>query len=101
MEQFPQELLRNSDTKKTVKQVKSHNNITYHLFYFEYEWRQRWIDEVNKAKAGLLATLIIRHPHNNRLCVNFDTDIMTLIREAKCLSRIGIEIPESAKIVLL
>jgi dynein heavy chain len=34
--------------------------------------------------------------------VNFDEEILTLIREAKCLSRIGsIDIPESAKIVLL
>lgn len=47
------------------------------------------------------ATLIIRHPENNKLYVNFDSEILTLIREAKCLSRIGIEIPESAKIVLL
>ena len=33
--------------------------------------------------------------------MNFDSEILTLIREAKCLSRIGIDIPESAKIVLL
>jgi dynein heavy chain len=45
--------------------------------------------------------LIIRHPNNNKLYVNFDSEILTLIREAKCLSRIGIDIPESAKIVLL
>jgi dynein heavy chain len=101
MEQFPPNLLRSTETRKTMRQVQSHNRITYNLFYFEYEWRQRWIVEVEKAKAGLLATLIIRHPNNNKLYVNFDSEIMTLIREAKCLSRIGIEIPESAKIVLL
>ena len=32
---------------------------------------------------------------------NFDKEILTLIREAKCITRIGIDIPESAKIVLL
>ena len=36
-----------------------------------------------------------------KLYVNFDPEILQLIREAKCLSRIGIDIPESAKIVLL
>lgn len=64
----------------------------------------RWAQEVEKAKAGLLATLVIRHPDQsskNKLYVNFDAEIMTLIREAKCLSRLGIEIQESAKIVLL
>ncbi len=56
---------------------------------------------MEKAKAGLQATLMIRHPENNKLYANFDPEIMELIREAKCLSRISIEIPESAKIVLL
>lgn len=101
MEQFPRKYLRSDNNKKTGRQVAHHNRLTYTLFYFEYEWRQRWLVEVEKAKAGLLATLIIRHPNNNKLYVNFDSEIMTLIREAKCLSRIGIEIPESAKIVLL
>ena len=66
MQHFPKELLRTKDNKP-VKQVAHHNRITYTLFYFEYEWRQRWIVEVEKAKAGLLATLIIRHPNNNNI----------------------------------
>lgn len=98
MEQFPQNLIRQKESKKFVKM---YNKIGYTLFSFEYLWRQKWAHEVEKAKAGLQATLIIRHPDNNKLYVNFDSEILTLIREAKCLSRIGIDIPESAKIVLL
>ena len=63
--------------------------------------RKKMGEDVEKAKAELQATLIIRHPENNKLYVNFDSEILTLIREAKCLTRIGIDIPESAKIVLL
>jgi dynein heavy chain, axonemal len=42
-------------------------------------------------------------PEDSRksLFVNFDPDILTLIREAKCLSRLGADIPQQAKIVLL
>ena len=99
MEQFPQDLIKQTQSKKFVKQ---YNKVGYTLFSYEYLWRTKWVAEVDKAKAGLQATLIIRHPENNKLYVNFDTEIMTLIREAKCLSRIGsIDIPESAKIVLL
>jgi len=72
MEHFPREYLRTKDTKKPVKQVTQHNKTTYTLFYFEYEWRMRWAQEVEKAKAGLLATLIIRHPSNWKHYVNFD-----------------------------
>ena len=68
-------------------------------------WRTKWSDEVDKAKAGLQATLLVTNPKpedsRNKLYVNFDSDILTLIREAKCLSRLGADIPNTAKIVLL
>jgi dynein heavy chain len=98
MEQFPPDLVRLRESKKPLKQ---YNKIAYTLIAFESLWRTKWINEVEKAKVGLQATLIIRHPDNNKLYVNFDGEILTLIRETKCLSRIGIEIPEAAKIVLL
>jgi len=43
----------------------------------------------------------VRHEENKKLYVNFDLEIMQLIREAKCMDRVGIEIPESARIILL
>jgi dynein heavy chain len=98
IEQFPQDLIKQKESKKALK---NYNKIGYTLFSFEYLWREKWIKEVENAKAGLQATLIIRHPENNKLYVNFDKEILTLIREAKCITRIGIDIPESAKIVLL
>lgn len=98
MEQFPQDLIKQRESKKAVK---NYNKIGYTLFSYEYVWRERWIKEVENAKAGLQATLIVRHPENNKLYVNFDKEILTLIREAKCITRSGIDIPESAKIVLL
>ena len=98
MEKFPSSLIQSKDSKKCVK---TYNRLGYTLFYFEFQHREKWAQDVEKAKAGLQATLIIRHPDDNKLYVNFDSEILTLIREAKCLSRIGIEIPESAKIVLL
>ena len=98
MENFPPDLLAKRDSRKLINK---YNKTGYVLFAFESVYRQSWSQEVEKAKAGLQATLIIRHPSNNKLYVNFDSEILTLIREAKCLARIGIELPESAKIVLL
>lgn len=56
---------------------------------------------IEVAKQGLQATLIVRHPDDGKLHVNFDWEILQLVREAKCLDRMAIEIPEAAKIVLL
>lgn len=55
---------------------------------------------VKNKQTAYQATLIIRHPDDGKLYVNFDQEILQLIREAKILDRMGIEIPESAKIAL-
>jgi dynein heavy chain len=81
--------------------VALHVQVARTLVAFEYLWYQAWLQSIETAKAGLQATLIIRHPDDGKLYVNFDQEILQLIREAKCLDRMGIEIPESAKIVLL
>ena len=59
------------------------------------------MNAIETAKASLHATLVIRHPDDGKLMVNFDWEILQLIREAKCLVRTGIEIPEDSKMVIL
>ena len=93
-----QNVLASKDAKRTVK---LYNKVARTLVAFEYLWYTAWVQSIESAKAGLQATLIIRHPDDGKLYVNFDHELLQLIREAKCLDRMGIEIPESAKIVLL
>ncbi|KAL3815567.1 hypothetical protein ACHAXA_000299 [Cyclostephanos tholiformis] len=100
MKQFEanQNILAGKDAKKIIKM---YNKIARTLVAFEFTWYKAWVQSIENAKTGLQATLIIRHPDDNKLYVNFDHDIFQLIREAKCLDRMGIEIPESAKIALV
>ena len=62
-----------------------------------YFLRQRGITS-NKLSfyAGLQASLLIRHPETNRLYVNFDPMVLTLIKETDCMAKLELEIPESA-----
>jgi len=71
------------------------------LIAFEYLWYEAWCTSIEAAKAGLQATLVIRHPTTDKLYVNFDQEVFQLMREARCLAKLNVEIPESAKIVLL
>mgnify|MGYP002393457647 CR=1 FL=1 len=43
----------------------------------------------------------MRHPVTGKMEVNFDNEILQLIRETKWLLRLGLEVPEDAKMVLL
>ncbi|KAF1317985.1 Dynein heavy chain, partial [Globisporangium splendens] len=93
-----QNVLASKDAKRIIRM---YNKVARTLVAFECIWYQACVQYIDTAKAGLQATLIIRHPEDNKLHVNFDPEILQLLREAKCLDRMGIEIPEAAKIVLL
>ena len=88
-------------TKDSRKIIKTYNKVARTLVAFEYLWYEAWCRSVETSKAGLQATLIIRHPDTQRLYVNFDPEILQLIRESKCLSRLGIDVPEAARVVML
>ena len=100
MKQFEknQNVLAGKEAKKIIKM---YNKIARTLITFEYRWHEAWVAALEQAKSGLHATLIVRHPEDGKLYVNFDGEILQLIREAKCLDRMGgVVIPESAKIAL-
>jgi dynein heavy chain len=88
-------------TKESKKTIKLYNKVARTLIAFEYLWYEAWCSSVEAAKAGLQATLIVRHPETNKLYVNFDPEIFQLLREARCLVKLDITVPESAKLVLL
>ena len=92
MKQFEsnQNVLAEPGSKRIIK---LYNKVAKTLVAFEYLWYQAWVQSIDQAKAGLQATLIIRHPDDSKLYVNFDQEILQLIREAKCLDRMEIDVP--------
>ncbi|MEW5318622.1 MAG: hypothetical protein WDW38_009830 [Sanguina aurantia] len=88
-------------TKESKKIVKTYNRVARALIEFETLWHQAWIRNIDQCKAGLAAPLLVQHPETSRILVNFDKEIMQLVREAKYMQRFNIGIPESAQMVLL
>jgi len=91
-------VLGSRDGKKIVKM---YNKLARTLVAFEYLWYRAWVDSIQHARAGLQATLLIRHPEDSELYVNLDQEILQLIREAKVLDRMGIDVPEAARTIML
>ena len=98
-EAFQSNKVVSGSSREAKRIVKAYNKVARTLVAFEYLWYEAWCKSVDAAKAGLRATLIIRHPQHNTLHVNFDAQVLQLIREAKCLQRMGVEIPEGARTV--
>jgi dynein heavy chain len=49
-------------SKEASKIVKQYNKVARVLMAYEYLWYSAWVQSVETAKAGLQATLVIRHP---------------------------------------
>lgn len=53
--------------------------------------------QVELTKAGLKVSLLVKAPETGELFVNFDPEILTLIRETECMARLELEIPPFAR----
>ncbi|KFH02717.1 putative dynein gamma chain, flagellar outer arm [Toxoplasma gondii VAND] len=89
------------NTREAKKTVRLYNKVAATLVEFELRWHQAWKESVPACKAGLQAPLLARHASSGQLFVNFDPDLVQLLREAKALDRLRLDLPEDAKIVLL
>ena len=91
-------ILAANESKKIVRHF---NRVAKTLIQFETMWYKAWCDSVEASKSGLLATLLVRHPDNpSQYVVNFDREVMQLLREAKVLIRLGLPIPENILLLL-
>lgn len=90
-------IMSTAESKKTIR---SYNRIARTLVSYEGMWEQAWAASIDSAKTGLQAPLIVRHPDDGRLHVNFDHNILQLIRETKLLQRMGVKVPVGAELVL-
>lgn len=66
------------------------------LMEFELLWYRSWYGIVEQAKSGLQATLLVSDNQGN-MFVNFDPQIVQLIKETRCMERLELDVPESAR----
>uniref|UniRef100_A0A4W3HHM2 Dynein, axonemal, heavy chain 5 n=1 Tax=Callorhinchus milii TaxID=7868 RepID=A0A4W3HHM2_CALMI len=96
MGHFQQQLsiLQTVDAKRIIR---NYNKVAKVLLEFEMLYHRGWLTQIEFTKAGLQASLLVKAPETGELFVNFDPQILTLIRETECMAKMGLEIPHFAK----
>ncbi|XP_019376784.1 PREDICTED: dynein heavy chain 5, axonemal [Gavialis gangeticus] len=86
-------VLQSSEAKRIIR---NYNKVAKVLLEFEVIYHRRWMQQVEVNKAGLQASLLVKEPETGELFVNFDPQILTLLREIECMAHMHLEIPPFA-----
>ncbi|XP_071768037.1 dynein axonemal heavy chain 8-like [Centroberyx gerrardi] len=76
--------------------VKMYNRTAAVFVEFELLYHKAWMREVSQLEYALQSTVLVRHPETGKLLVNFDPKITEVIRETKCMLKMGLEVPKQA-----
>ncbi|XP_040468168.1 dynein heavy chain 8, axonemal [Falco naumanni] len=77
--------------------VRLYNRIAFVLVEFEVVYHNAWMKEISQLQYSLQTTIFVRHPKTGKFLVNFDAQIPEIVRETKCMIKLGLEVPEQAK----
>uniref|UniRef100_A0A8C3CTQ3 Dynein axonemal heavy chain 5 n=1 Tax=Cairina moschata TaxID=8855 RepID=A0A8C3CTQ3_CAIMO len=86
-------VLQTPDGKRVIR---SYNKVAKVLMEFEVIYHRGWLQQIEITKTGLHTTLLVKAPETGELFVNFDPQILTLIRETDCMAHMCLEIPPFA-----
>jgi len=112
-------ILQYPEAKKIIK---NYNQLSKVLLSYEILYHRGWHRQVNVVATGIHSSILIRVNRDDLLSagtttvgtssvvtstsqtnpeylVNFDPNILELIRETQCLARLGLEIPKEAAIL--
>uniref|UniRef100_A0AAZ3PJI0 AAA+ ATPase domain-containing protein n=1 Tax=Oncorhynchus tshawytscha TaxID=74940 RepID=A0AAZ3PJI0_ONCTS len=76
--------------------VRMYNRTAAVFVEFELLYHRAWMREVSQLQYALQATLLVRHMDTGKLLVNFDPKITEIVRETKCMLKMGLEVPDQA-----
>lgn len=92
------------ESNKTILQlpeakkiIKNYNQLSAVLVEYEVLFHRTWLRQIELIITGIHASLLVKEPEANEYFVNFDPEIMTLIRETECMKRLDLDIPQEAE----
>ncbi|CAH1796663.1 unnamed protein product [Owenia fusiformis] len=89
-------VLKSEEAKKIVKK---YNTVGRVLMEYELLYHRAWVKSIDAVNEALQVPVLVRHQDTKQLLVNFDPLIMQVIREAECMRKLDMEVPEVANIL--
>ena len=78
--------------------IRNYNKISAVLIEYELLYHRAWIRQVEIVLSGLHASLIIKDlDTSGEYLINFDPEIMVLIRDTECMKRLKLDVPKEAE----
>jgi len=74
--------------------IKKYNQIAQAFVEYEVLWEKAWQQVVHAARVSMNASVLVVHPDDGNLYVNFDLALLQVMREAKCMRPLGVRIPD-------
>uniref|UniRef100_A0A803XX58 Dynein axonemal heavy chain 5 n=1 Tax=Meleagris gallopavo TaxID=9103 RepID=A0A803XX58_MELGA len=98
MDSFQQQpaVLQTPDGKRVIH---NYNKVARVLMEFEVIYHRGWLQQIELTKTRLQAALLVKSPETGELFVNFDPQILTLIRETDCMAHMCLDIPPFASAI--
>jgi dynein heavy chain, axonemal len=97
------EFKNNTDVLESIeskKHIRNYNKLARALIEFELLWYRSWYSVVDQAKTGLQATLLVSN-QEGQVYVNFDPQIVQLVKETRNMQQMGLELPQSVRNVCM
>ncbi|CAF0752391.1 unnamed protein product [Didymodactylos carnosus] len=76
--------------------IKNFNKIAEALLQYELLFYRNWCRGIDLIKKGMNAAILIRDTETKEDHVNFDPQVLELIKDAQYLTKLGLDIPDTA-----
>ena len=87
-------ILQYPEAKKVIKH---YNQMSVVLIEYELLYYRAWSRHVQVVASGLHASIIIKNADSGEYLLNFDPEILVLIREIECMKRLQLEVSTEAE----